>query len=82
VILTCERLIGAAETACVPELTTIPGMLVTHVVVVPQGAHPCSCGDLYSYDGDYLARYIAACNNQEDYQRWLMENILGKVAAA
>ena len=82
IILTCERLISAVETARIPELTTIPGMLVTYVVVVPQGAHPCSCSDLYSYDTDYLARYIAACNNQEDYQRWLMENILGKVAAA
>jgi glutaconate CoA-transferase subunit A len=80
VILTCERLIGAAETAHMPELTTIPAMLVTYVIVVPQGAHPCSCGDLYSYDADYLARYIAACSSPQSYQSWLVENILGKVA--
>ncbi len=81
VILTCERLISSEETARVPELTTIPGFLVSHVVVVPNGAHPCSCGDLYDYDHDYLARYIEACSTPERFQAWLDENVLGKVAA-
>jgi len=75
VILTCERLVSAEETAHTPELTTIAGMLVSHVVVVPQGAHPCSCGDLYSYDYDYLARYVEACSNPERFQAWLDENV-------
>lgn len=79
VILTCERLISTEETALIPELTTIPGLLVSSVVVVPQGAHPCSCGDLYDYDADYLAHYIEACSSAERFQLWLDEYILGKV---
>ena len=75
VILTCERLISSEETARVPELTTIPGFLVSHVVLVPNGAHPCSCGDLYDYDYDYLARYIEACSTPERFQAWLEENV-------
>lgn len=81
VILTCERLISSEETARIPELTTIPGILVSHVVVVPQGAHPCSCGDLYDYDHDFLARYIEAASSPETFQVWLDEYILGKVAS-
>lgn len=81
VILTCERLISSEETARMPELTVIPGIQVSHVVEVPQGAHPCSCGDLYGYDHDYLASYIEACSNADRYQVWLDEHIYGKVAA-
>jgi glutaconate CoA-transferase subunit A len=80
VILTCERLISTEETARVPELTVIPGIQVSHVVVVPQGAHPCSCGDLYSYDHEFLAGYIEACSSPERYQAWLDEHVFGKVA--
>jgi glutaconate CoA-transferase subunit A len=79
VILTCERLIDASETARVPELTLVPGMQVSHVVVAPRGAHPCSCGDLYDYDADYLARYIDACGSEERFRAWLGQNVLEKV---
>lgn len=81
VILTCERLISIEETARLPELTTIPGLLVSHIVVVPQGAHPCSCGDLYNYDHDYLQRYIEACTNPEHFRSWLYEKILAKAVS-
>lgn len=81
VIVTCERLISTEETARMPELTTIPGVLVSHVVVVPQGAHPCSCGDLYDYDYAFLAGYVEACSSPERYVAWLDEHIRGKVAA-
>jgi glutaconate CoA-transferase subunit A len=79
VILTCERLISSEETARQPELTVIPGITVSHVVVVPQGAHPCSCGDLYDYDHAYLADYISACGSPDSYRAWLDEHVLGKV---
>lgn len=81
VILTCEQLIDERETARVPELTKIPGVQVSHVVLAPRGAHPCSCGDLYDYDYDYLARYIEACESAERYKAWLDEYVLGKVAS-
>jgi len=81
VILTCERLISKEETARVPELTKIAGIQVSNVVVVPQGAHPCSCGDLYSYDVDYLARYIDACRTPEQFQSWLDTYVFEKVAS-
>lgn len=76
VILTCEQLIDVSETARVPEFTTIPGILVSHVVLVPRGAHPCSCGDLYDYDYDFLAGYIEACSNPDRYAAWLDAHIL------
>ncbi len=49
--------------------------------VVPRGAHPCSCGDLYDYDHEYLAQYIEACSRPERYQAWLDENVFGKVVS-
>lgn len=78
IILTCERLISTQETAQFPELTTIPGFLVSHIVIAPQGAHPCSCGDLYTYDHNYLQHYIDACTSPEHFQSWLYENVLAK----
>ena len=81
VILTCERLVSNDETARDPELTKIAGIAVSHGVVVPQGAHPCSCGDLYGYDTDYLADYIDACRTPQQYRAWLDSNILEKVAS-
>lgn len=79
VILTCERLISSEESARTPELTVIPGIQVSHVVVVPHGAHPCSCGDLYSYDHDYLESYIEASSERERFLAWLDEHVLEKV---
>ena len=81
VILTCERLISSEETARVPELTKIAGISVSHVVVAPQGAHPCSCGDLYSYDADYLTRYINACSSPKQFQAWLDSYVFEKVTS-
>lgn len=82
VILTCERLVSLEETARVPELTTIPGLLVSHVVEVPGGAYPCSCGDLYDYDADYLTGYIEACSTPERFQTWLDEHVLAEEKVA
>ncbi len=61
VLVTAERIVDGAELARQPELTDIPGFLVTAVVHAPGGAAPHSCQGHYPADEAFFARYLQAC---------------------
>lgn len=76
VLVTCERLVSAADVAARPELTDLPGFLVDAVAVVPGGAWPHSCEGLYEPDETFFAAYLAACATPEAYQSFLEDRVL------
>ncbi len=75
VILTAEKIVDGATFEAQPELTTIAGFMVTHVVHAPHGAHPCSCHGLYEMDIDYLNEFYAHTNSREAFDAWLREHV-------
>lgn len=82
VLVTCERLVSSELFTAEPERTDLPGFLVTTVVQAPGGAHPCSCGNLYDYDRDYLLNYLKAAGSDESYRDFISRNIPGKGGTA
>lgn len=58
VLLTAERIVATEELAAQPELTLIPGFLVSGVVLAPGGAWPGGCHPLYEYDADAVLAYL------------------------
>ena len=59
VILSAERIVPTEHMAEQPELTRIPGFLVSAVVHAPRGAWPGSCYPLYAYDAAAVREYLA-----------------------
>jgi glutaconate CoA-transferase subunit A len=71
VILTAERLVPSEELARRPELTLVPGFLVSAVVHAPGGAWPGSCHPLYDYDPAAVSAYLAAASDLERLRDYL-----------
>ena len=71
VILTTERLLSIEETAARPELTRIPGIFVTAVALVPNGAFPCGCMPDYDVDPEGIEDYLQATRSGDHLQAYL-----------
>lgn len=71
VILTAERIVDRAELEQRPELTVIPGFLVSAVVHTPGGAWPGSCHPLYDYDAEAVTAYLKAAANPARLRTYL-----------
>ncbi|MBI3732616.1 MAG: CoA transferase subunit A [Chloroflexi bacterium] len=76
VILTAEHIVDGSTFAAQPELTTIAGFMVTHVVHAPRGAHPCSCHGLYDMDMGYLGDFYAQAQTADSFEAFLREHVL------
>ncbi len=81
VVLTAERIVDGAQFEAQPELTTIAGFMVTHVVHAPRGAHPCSCHGLYEVDFDFLADFHAHCGSPAQVAEWIGRHVLATQSA-
>ena len=57
-IVTVDELISNRQVRSQPEKTMIPGFLVSTVVHVPYGSHPCMSTGLYAHDEEHLKDYI------------------------
>lgn len=77
VLVTCERLVSLAETAAHPELTDLPGFLVSAVVEAPRGAFPHSCAGEYEADEPYFLAYMEAAADDERYRAFVAEKVVG-----
>lgn len=76
ILVTAERIVAGAELARQPELTDIPGFLVTAVVHAPGGAAPHSCHGHYPDDATFFSRYLAACAGGSDAFAAFLEEVL------
>ena len=60
-----------------PERTFIPGLLVSHVVELPFGAHPTSVYRVHDYDSLHIQQYVDATRTPEDFQAYLERYVFG-----
>lgn len=75
VVLTAEKIVDGASFEAQPELTSIAGFMVTHIVHAPRGAHPCSCHGLYDIDMDYLRHFYAHTHSLDAFAEWLRKHV-------
>jgi glutaconate CoA-transferase subunit A len=59
VIASVDELVSNDDVRGDPAATTVPSYLVTGIVELPFGAHPCSSHGRYRADEEHLAAYIA-----------------------
>jgi len=60
-----------------PELSVIPGLLVSHVVELPFAAHPTAMYHEYDYDADEIRKYAEATRSPEKFQAYLDRFVYG-----
>jgi glutaconate CoA-transferase, subunit A len=71
VIVVAEELVGTAEIRSRPELTLVPGALVSAVVHEPGGTHPAPLQGFHPHDAAAYRDYARASATQEGFQAWL-----------
>lgn len=82
VLITAEEVMSEEDFRRESLQASVPGFLVTAVVHAPRGAWPCSCGELYPLDEDYLAAYVEASKSDITYRDFLRKNIIDAAAIA
>ncbi len=75
VILTAEKIVDGATFEAQPELTSISGFMVDHVVHAPRGAHPCSCHGIYDVDLAFLSDFSAHTQSPKQFEEWLSQHV-------
>ncbi len=70
-IVIAEQIVSGEVIRQNPERTVIPGLLVSHVVELPFGAHPTSVYRVYDYDAGQIQRYVEATRTPEDLQAYI-----------
>jgi glutaconate CoA-transferase, subunit A len=73
VIVSVEQIVSPDAVRADPLETILPRDLVTAVVELPYGAHPCCCDARYDYDLDHVANYYAASATADGFKAWLDE---------
>lgn len=74
-IVITERILPGDEIRKHAEQTIIPGLLVSHVVALPFGAHPTSVYSAYDYDDAQIRRYVEATKTLDSFQAYLEEDV-------
>lgn len=70
-IIVAEEIISTDEIRSRPELTAIPGLMVSHVVALPFGAHPTSVYRCYDYDANHIQEYVRATATPDGFKAYL-----------
>lgn len=76
-IVLAERVVPGDAIRRDPERTVIPGLLVSHVVELPFGAHPTSVYRAYDYDAEEIERYVEATHSPETLRSYLDRVVYG-----
>ena len=74
-IVSCETLVDDDEMRRNPELNTLTGLCVDAVVHLPYGAHPSQCFGYYDYDARFFIEYEKISRTQEDFDKFIEENV-------
>jgi glutaconate CoA-transferase subunit A len=77
VIVVAEELVGTEVIRSRPELTLVPGALVTAVVHEPGGTHPAPLQGFRPHDADAYRDYARASATHDGFQAWLDRWVLG-----
>jgi glutaconate CoA-transferase subunit A len=76
-IVLAEEVIDEEEVRSHPDQTKIPAMYVNYIVELPYAAHPMMCQNYYDYDLEHLMLFHNASKDEEGWQKYLDEYILG-----
>jgi acyl CoA:acetate/3-ketoacid CoA transferase alpha subunit len=76
-IVLAEQIVRDEVIRSQPDRTVIPGLLVSHVVEVPYGAHPTSVYGLYDHDAGEIERYVEATKTPENLRDYLQQTVFG-----
>ncbi len=71
VIVTAEEIVPPGTFEREPELTAVPGFMVSAVAHVPGGAAPCSCDPAYGVDEAEMRRYMALSRTADGLAEYL-----------
>jgi glutaconate CoA-transferase subunit A len=77
VIVVAEELVDTEAIRSHPELTLVPGALVTAVVHEPGGTHPAPLQGFHRHDADAYRDYARASATHDGFQAWLERWVLG-----
>jgi len=77
VIVVAEELVDTEAVRSHPELTLVPGALVTAVVHEPGGTHPAPLQGFHPHDADAYRDYARASATHDGFQAWLERWVLG-----
>ena len=70
-IVIAEQVVSTEVIRREPERCVIPGLLVSHVVELPYGAHPTSVYREYDYDADRIEEYVEATQSRDAFNIYL-----------
>jgi acyl CoA:acetate/3-ketoacid CoA transferase alpha subunit len=76
-IVLTERVVSGELIRQAAERIVIPGMLVSHVVELPFGAHPTSVYREYDYDAEQIACYVEASRTPAAFRSYLDQFVFG-----
>jgi glutaconate CoA-transferase, subunit A len=77
VIVVAEELVDTEAIRSHPELTLVPGALVTAVVHEPGGTHPAPLQGFHRHDADAYRDYARASATHDGFRAWLERWVLG-----
>lgn len=60
-----------------PELSVVPGLLVSHVIELPFAAHPTAMFREYDHDAEEIKKYVEARKTPESFQEYLDKFVYG-----
>jgi glutaconate CoA-transferase subunit A len=78
VVVSVEEVVSLNYIKKDPFRTTIPCHLVTAVVELPYGAHPCSSHGYYTFDEDHIRTYVQCARSTDRFQEYLNRYIYGQ----
>jgi glutaconate CoA-transferase subunit A len=76
-IVIAEHIVPGEVIRRQPELTVIPGLLVSHVVDLPFSAHPTCVYREYDYDADEIEKYVEAQKAPQKFRGYLDKYVHG-----
>lgn len=71
VVASTERIVPAGELGRADDGVMLPGIHVTALVDLPQGAHPTAVRGRYALDARHLGEYVEAARTAETFAEYL-----------
>lgn len=76
-IVITERVVPTEVIRREPERCVVPGLVVSHVVELPFGAHPTSLYREYDYDAAHIREYVEATREPQRWKAYLDKYVYG-----